>query len=219
MPAPKEPAPRERRGSEVALPSGYAEMLGGLKAQVRQAQFRAHRVVNEQLIQLYWNIGREILTQQDKQGWGSGVIARLAEDLRAEFPQMKGFSPSNLQYMRGFAAAWNADASISQQAAGKLAWGHIMVILDKLSDQTIRTWYAAAAVQYGWSRNMLLNQIMNRTHEGHPEPGLQREPRAFHQTTPTTPDPHRGLDQRTREGDPNEHHRHRRNSLETKCLT
>ena len=165
MPAPKEPAPRERRGSEVALPSGYAEMLGGLKAQVRQAQFRAHRVVNEQLIQLYWNIGREILTQQDKQGWGSGVIARLAEDLRAEFPQMKGFSPSNLQYMRGFAAAWNADASISQQAAGKLAWGHIMVILDKLSDQTIRTWYAAAAVQYGWSRNMLLNQIMNRTHE------------------------------------------------------
>ena len=50
MPALKEPAPRERRGSEVVLPVGYAEMFGGLKAQVRQAQFRAHRVVNEQLI-------------------------------------------------------------------------------------------------------------------------------------------------------------------------
>ena len=83
-------APKEVRGSEVVLPVGYAEMLGGLKAQVRQAQFRAYRVVNEQLIELYWNIGREILVQQDKQGWGSGVIARLAEDLRAEFPQMKG---------------------------------------------------------------------------------------------------------------------------------
>jgi len=80
-------------------------MLGGLKAQVRQAQFRAHRVVNEQLIELYWTIGREILTQQHKQGWGSGVTARLAADLRTEFPQMKGFSPSTLQYMRGFAAA------------------------------------------------------------------------------------------------------------------
>jgi len=76
MPAPKEPASKGMRGSEVVLPVGYAEMLGGLKAQVRQAQFRAHRVVNEQLIQLYWTIGREILTQQDKQGWGDRPTGR-----------------------------------------------------------------------------------------------------------------------------------------------
>ena len=158
-------APKGTRGSEVVLPSGYAEMLGELKAQVRQAQFRAHRVVNEQLIELYWTIGREILAQQDKQGWGSGVIARLAADLRAEFPQMKGFSPSNLQYMRGFAAAWNVEGAISPHPVGKLPWGHIRTILDKLADQKTRAWYAAAAVEHGWSRNMLLNQIMNRTHE------------------------------------------------------
>ena len=157
--------PKRPSMSELTLPTGYGEMLDGLKVRVRKAQFRAHQVVNEQLIELYWNIGREILVQQEGQGWGSGVITRLAGDLRAAFPQMKGFSPSNLQYMRGFAAAWNADAPISQQAAGKLAWGHIMVILDKLSEQETRTWYAAAAVEYGWSRNMLLNQIMNRTHE------------------------------------------------------
>ena len=165
-PPPQEAAaPKRKPTKDVALPSGYAETLVSLKAQVRRAQFRAQRVVNEQLIELYWNIGREILTQQEKQGWGSGVIGRLADDLRAEFPQMKGFSASNLQYMRGFAAAWNTSDSISQQAAGKLPWGHIMVVLDKLDDQKTRNWYAAAAVEYGWSRNMLLNQIMNRTHD------------------------------------------------------
>ena len=158
-------APKGTRGSEVVLPSGYAEMLGELKAQVRQAQFRAHRVVNEQLIELYWTIGREILAQQDKQGWGSGVIARLAEDLRTEFPAIKGFSRSNLFYMRAFAKAWPTREQIVQQPAGLLPWGHIMVILDKLTDQKTRAWYAAAAVEHGWSRNMLLNQIMNRTHE------------------------------------------------------
>lgn len=163
--APKEPAPKGMRGSELVLPTGYAEMLGGLKAQVRQAQFRAHLVVNEQLIQLYWTIGCEILVQQDKQDWGSGVIARLAEDLRAEFPAMKGFSRSNLFYMRAFAVAWPTREQIVQQPAGRLPWGHIMVILDKLTDQKTRAWYAAAAVEHGWSRNMLLNQIMNRTHE------------------------------------------------------
>lgn len=157
--------PKSGSVDKIELPAGYAEMLTGLKSWVRDAQFRAQRVVNTQLIELYWNIGREILTQQEHQGWGSGVIARLATDLRAEFPQMKGFSPSNLQYMRGFAAAWNAEGSISQQAAGKLPWGHIMVLLDKLSNQDTRDWYAAASVEYGWSRNMLLNQIMNRTRE------------------------------------------------------
>ena len=158
-------APKDVRGSGLVLPVGYAEMLGGLKAQVRQAQFRAHRVVNEQLIELYWTIGREILTQQDKQDWGSGVITRLAEDLRAEFPAMKGFSRSNLFYMRAFAVAWPNREQIVQQPAGRLPWGHVMVILDKLADQTTRTWYAAATAEHGWSRNMLLNQIMNRTHE------------------------------------------------------
>lgn len=65
--APKEPAPKVVRRSEVVLPVGYAEVLGGLKAQVRQAQFRAHRVVNEKLIQVYRTIGCEILLQQDEQ--------------------------------------------------------------------------------------------------------------------------------------------------------
>lgn len=67
--------------------------------------------------------------------------------------------------MRGFAAAWDVPRGIVQQPVGQLPWGHITVLLDKLTNQVLRDWYAAAAVNHGWSRNMLLNQIMNRTHE------------------------------------------------------
>jgi predicted nuclease of restriction endonuclease-like (RecB) superfamily len=149
----------------IALPDGYPEFLGALKRRVRDAQLRAHRTVNTQLIELYWSLGRAILTEQEEQGWGSGVINRLSRDLRLEFPHMTGFSPSNLQYMRKFAAAWAPTTPISQQAAGKLAWGHIMVLLDKLDNVETRDWYATEAVQSGWSRNVLLNQIKNRTLE------------------------------------------------------
>ena len=151
--------------TELALPEGYAELLQGLKVRVRNAQVRAQRVVNTQLLELYWGIGSEILTQQKSQAWGSGVVGRLASDLRAEFPQMTGLSRSNLFYMRAFAVAWPGEGVIVQQAVGQLPWGHITVLLDKLDDARTRTWYAQAAVEHGWSRNVLMNQIMNRTHE------------------------------------------------------
>jgi predicted nuclease of restriction endonuclease-like (RecB) superfamily len=147
----------------LALPAGYADLLAALKERVRAARQTALRTVNTQLIELYWSIGKLVLARQQVEQWGSGVMGRLAEDLRAEFPEMKGLSRSNLFYMRGFAAAW-PDA-IVQQPVGQLPWGHITVLLDKLDTQGDRDWYAGAAVQYGWSRNVLLNMIMNRTLE------------------------------------------------------
>jgi hypothetical protein len=75
---------------DLALPTGYTELLGELKNRVRAARTTALRTVNTQLIELYWSIGRTILERQDVEGWGSGVIGRLADDLRAEFPEMKG---------------------------------------------------------------------------------------------------------------------------------
>ncbi len=151
--------------ADLVLPDGYAQTLDSLKRRVRDARIQAQRTVNTQLIELYWNIGSEILTQQDRQGWGTGVVKQLAADLRAEFPEMKGLSPSNLQYMRAFAAAWQNSEPISQQPAGKLPWGHIMVLIDKLDHPETRNWYAGAAVEYGWSRNVLMNMIMNKSME------------------------------------------------------
>jgi predicted nuclease of restriction endonuclease-like (RecB) superfamily len=150
--------------SSLALPDGYVKFLGGLKTRVRDAQVSAQRVVNTQLIELYWHLGDEILAEQKSQGWGGGVIDTLASDLRLEFPQMTGLSRSNLQYMRAFAEAWPSLSNVPQPV-GHLPWGHVRLLLDRLDDTATRDWYAAAAVQHGWSRNVLMNQMMNRTHE------------------------------------------------------
>lgn len=104
---------------DLDLPSGYLDLLNDLKATVRAARTKALRTINTQLIELYWSIGQGVRQQQEQQGWGSGVIKRLSEDLRQEFPDMKGLSPRNIQYMTTFAGAW-AKGPIAQQAVAQL---------------------------------------------------------------------------------------------------
>ena len=91
--------------SLTPAPRGYADWLADLKGRIHTAQQRAALAVNRELVELYWQIGRDILARQAEQGWGAKVIERLAHDLRAAFPEMKGFSPRNLKYMRAFAGA------------------------------------------------------------------------------------------------------------------
>lgn len=150
--------------STSPVPAGYSELLSTLKAEVRRARLRSQRIVNTQLLTLYWTIGNAILEQQSVQGWGARVIDRLADDLRAEFPDMRGLGRSNVHYMRAMADAWPRQA-IVQQAVGQLPGGHVTLLLDKLSDRGERDWYAARAAENGWTRNVLLNQIMSRLHE------------------------------------------------------
>jgi len=89
----------------TVFPGGYAPLLADLKARVRTAQVKAALSVNRELVLLYWHIGREILQAQKAEGWGTKVVQRLAKDLAAEFPEMKGFSAPNLHRMLGFYAA------------------------------------------------------------------------------------------------------------------
>ena len=92
------------------------------------------------------------------------MIERLAHDLRTAFPEMKGFSPRNLKYMRAFAEAWT-DSEFVQQAVAQLPWGHNLVLLDKLNTLDERRWYAAKAIEQNWSRNILVMQIETRLQE------------------------------------------------------
>ncbi|MGC5076136.1 PDDEXK nuclease domain-containing protein [Agrococcus sp. DT81.2] len=149
----------------IDLPPKYDEVLAELKRRVRDARVRAHRTVNAELIGLYWQIGRTILDQQASTAWGAGVVQRLANDLRREFPEMTGLSKRNLMYMRGFAHGWPDGTSIVQQPVAQLPWGHIALLLDKLDVASEREWYAAQAAEEGWSRAVLEHNIRGGLHQ------------------------------------------------------
>lgn len=127
------------------LPRDYPELLARLKREIGAARTRAALAVNEELIKLYWWIGREILTRQDQEGWGSRVIERLSADLRQGFPEMKGLSVRNLEYMRQFGAS-RPDNQITPQAVAQLPWGHyadIRIMPICLPDLALRAVIAA----------------------------------------------------------------------------
>ena len=144
--------------NRALIPEGYDEFLRGLKERIRTAQVKAALAVNRELVLLYWRIGQDILERQRQSGWGSKVIDRLAADLRSAFPEMSGFSPRNLKYMRAFAEAW-PDEDFVQQVAAQLPWFHNCTILDKLKNLAERIWYAQQTIENGWSRNILIHQI------------------------------------------------------------
>ncbi|AIY01974.1 hypothetical protein ART_2375 [Arthrobacter sp. PAMC 25486] len=146
------------------MPAWYPDMLASVADKVSTGRVRAVAAVNQELVATYWAVGKEILERQGLEGWGTKVIDRLAADLRERFPDSRGFSPRNFVYMRQFAYAW-PDFPITQQAVAQLPWGHNIALLEKLSDTQTRLWYATAAVEHGWSRNVLVHQIETRLHE------------------------------------------------------
>lgn len=142
----------------------YQAFLESLKERVRTARLRAAQSLNQEIVLLYWSIGCDILARQAELGWGAGVIDRLSEDLRREFPDMKGFSPRNLRYMKAFAQAWQ-DEAILQQRVAKLPWGHIVRILDGAREPAARQFYVEQALACGWSRDVLVLHMDRRLHE------------------------------------------------------
>ena len=107
--------------TRTSLPSDYPAFLESLKERVRRAQTKAMFSVNRELIELYWDIGRLIVGQQDTEGWGKSVVDRLACDLQKAFPGIGGFSGSNVSRMRAFYLAYATAPEVSAQAVPKLA--------------------------------------------------------------------------------------------------
>ena len=138
----------------ILLPEGYADWLNQLKTDISHTQQKAVQSVNQALVQLYHHIGQKILQQQQQQGWGAKVIERLASDLRDAFPHMRGWSSSNLKYMRFFAQHC-PNGLIGQQPADQLPWFHVVTLLTKIDDSQQREWYALQTTQHGWSRTTL----------------------------------------------------------------
>ncbi len=145
----------------------YEEFLEDIKGRIRSAQARSARAINAELIDVYWQIGHEILRRQAAEGnlrgrGGTKIVERLSVNLRSSFPGARGYSVRNLRYMRAFAAAWPEQAML-QSGIAVLPWAHVTLLLDKLTDRPTRDWYATRAA--GWSKAELEHHVANRLHE------------------------------------------------------
>jgi len=156
------PVPPSRR----ELPGDYAKALSEIKRRIQTERLRAVLAANSAVVQLYWDIGRMLLARQERAGWGARIIDRLAADISKAYPDVKGFSPRNLKYMRAFAAAW-PDPAIVQRVVAQLPWRQNIALLERLGDAKTRLWYAERVIQQGWSRDILELQIAGRVHVRH----------------------------------------------------
>ena len=170
----------------VPEPNDYPKLLADIKRRIQAAQSRAVLAVNAEMIRLYWGIGRLLDERQAREGWGAAVIPRLAQDLRHELPEVKGFSARNLDRMLAFARAYPEPGEFSPQAVAKtlggppspqpvakstagsllwqLPWGHHALLLEKVKPIDERCWYIAQTLTQGWSRAMLMSMIDSEAH-------------------------------------------------------
>lgn len=144
--------------------NAYRDLLQEVKDKIRTAQIRAMITVNQQLLILYWEIGKAILERQSAANWGDKVLDQLAQDLKIDFPNLKGFSITNLKYMRQFAKAYSV-FPIGQAPLDQISWYHNITLLQKCPDAQKRFWYAAAALENGWSRDVLVHHIDTKLYE------------------------------------------------------
>lgn len=171
----------------------YPAFVAELKARIASARLLAARAVNCELVGLYWDIGAAIRAKQTVQGWGDGVVDQLARDLKSAYPGVSGFSAANLWRMRQVYEAYTAPAFLAQavremrglpkstqkaltirneklaQAVREIVvavpWGHHVNLVAKVEQPEQRLYYLRATASFGWSRNVLLNQIKAQAYE------------------------------------------------------
>lgn len=160
------------------MPDAYQDFIAELKTRITEQKTRIFVSANKEMILLYWHIGKAILRKQQNEGWGAKVIDRMAYDLKSAFPDMNGFSPRNLKYMRKFAEAWN-DVEIVQRTVAQIPWRSNITLLDKLQDPNLRLWYAKKVLENGMGKDMLVFQIESQLHK--------REGAALSNSENTTP--------------------------------
>lgn len=144
----------------------YLDLLQQIKKTIRQGRTKAIQQVNRSLINLYWEIGQQIVQSQEKHGWGKSIVEQLSKDLKDSFPSQTGFSPRNLWDMRRFFETYKDDPNLRQLVA-EIPWGHHLVIMQKTGSRAERSYYLQASSQMAWSRATLLNQIKAGAYQRH----------------------------------------------------
>ena len=137
--------------------------IAEIKTKVRQAQYEALKAVNVKLIDLYWEIGKSIAEKQSE-SWGKAIVPTLSKELQIEFPGMSGFSVSNLWQMAQFYTEYQGIENL-QPLVGEISWTKHLSIMSKCKDNLERQFYILATKKFGWTKNVLIHQIENKTYE------------------------------------------------------
>lgn len=141
------------------LDSSYKQWLEQLKTKIQSAQLKAAVAVNSQLLQLYWELGKEIVNKQAQATWGDSVIEQLSVDLRLSFPDISGFSKRNLYAIRQWYVFYSQEFEFVPQPVAQIPWGHNRLIISKIKEVETAVFYAQETVKQGWSRDQLEVQI------------------------------------------------------------
>lgn len=149
----------------------YATLLKQVKARVALAQKKAIYAANEEMLTMYWDIGKLLSESQKQIGWGNNALERLSKDLKNDYPKVKGFSPRNCRCMIQFYKEYNQGLTIWQQVVAKLemsnlilpvkqlSWSHNVILMQKVKDLKARYWYMIQCLKNGWGRNFLVEAI------------------------------------------------------------
>jgi predicted nuclease of restriction endonuclease-like (RecB) superfamily len=114
--------------------------------------------VNKEVIHLYWDIGRIIVSRQRPGTKGKSIVNRLAKDLQSNFPGMSGFSAQNLWYMRQFYLEYQSESKL-QPLVGEISWSKHLIIMGRCKDIHEREFYIRMTRQMGWTKSTLTRQI------------------------------------------------------------
>ncbi len=135
-----------------------------IKHKILSSQYEALKAVNKELIQLYWDIGKNIVEKQQQFGWGKSILQSLAKELQKEFVGIRGFSERNLWNMRLFYTEYQHDKKM-QTLSAEIGWSHNVLVFQKCKDNLEREFYIKMTIKFGWTYRVLENQIENQTYE------------------------------------------------------
>lgn len=149
----------------ITTTADYRDFIIDLKSRVQSAQIKAALKVNEEMVGLYWDIGREITERQKTSGWGDEVIENIARDLTRALGDIKGFSRANLYRMKRFYRYYGDQDEFVAQLVRQIPWGHNILLFQKLKDPADALWYAQKAIENGWARSTLQLQVESGLYE------------------------------------------------------
>jgi len=136
----------------------YKKFYKEIRARIISAKISAAKSVDREAIAMYWDIGKGIVEKQDKNKWGDKVVEQLSKDLVREFGNNHGFSPYNLWKMRQFYLEYRNKPILSRLVT-ELGWAKNILIMQKVKEEKERVFYMKSCIQYGWTADVLLNQI------------------------------------------------------------